>query len=126
MRAMRAMRAIGRFYGFPMVLARIVATRPNSGQSPPPPKPNRGPVDDATSPRQIHQSHALRNRRLHRCCSHADERRPPRGQLAGTSSVNFDGVNDYITFGAAAGTAAPGLGVTNFTLELWFNWTGEE
>ena len=36
-----------------------------------------------------------------------------------SSALNFDGTNDYITFGAA-----PGLGVTNFTLETWFYWTG--
>ena len=30
-------------------------------------------------------------------------------------AVRFDGVNDFITFGQAAG-----LGATNFTLELWF------
>ena len=30
----------------------------------------------------------------------------------------FDGVNDYITFGAA--TNLNNLGVTNFTIECWF------
>ena len=35
------------------------------------------------------------------------------------TGLNFDGTNDYITFGNVAG-----LGVTNFTLETWFYWTG--
>ncbi len=35
------------------------------------------------------------------------------------SGLRFDGVNDYVTFGAA-----PALGVTNFTVETWFYWTG--
>ena len=35
------------------------------------------------------------------------------------SGVQFDGANDYITFGAA-----PALGASTFTLELWFYKTG--
>ena len=35
------------------------------------------------------------------------------------TGLNFDGTNDYVTFGNVAG-----LGVTNFTLETWFYWTG--
>ena len=35
------------------------------------------------------------------------------------AALQFDGTNDYVTFGPAAG-----LGVTNFTLETWFYWTG--
>ena len=35
------------------------------------------------------------------------------------AAVAFDGTNDYVTFGAA-----PGLGVTNFTIETWFRRTG--
>ena len=38
------------------------------------------------------------------------------------SGVRFDGVNDYVTFGAAAGTAE--LGATTFTLETWFKREG--
>ena len=38
---------------------------------------------------------------------------------AGNTALQFDGTNDYVTFGAA-----PSLGVTTFTLEAWFNWTG--
>jgi fibronectin type 3 domain-containing protein len=36
-----------------------------------------------------------------------------------TTALSFDGSNDYVTFGSASG-----LGVTNFTLETWFYWTG--
>jgi len=39
--------------------------------------------------------------------------------IAGNYALQFDGTNDYVTFGSAAG-----LGVTNFTLETWFYWTG--
>ena len=35
------------------------------------------------------------------------------------SAMQFDGTNDYVTFGSASG-----LGVTSFTVETWFNWTG--
>ena len=35
------------------------------------------------------------------------------------AAVSFDGTDDYVTFGTASG-----LGVTNFTLETWFYWTG--
>ena len=35
----------------------------------------------------------------------------------GSYSLQFDGTNDYVTFGVASG-----LGVTNFTLETWFYW----
>ena len=38
------------------------------------------------------------------------------------SALNFDGTNDYVTMGPAAGTGA--LGATAFTLETWFKWTG--
>ncbi len=38
---------------------------------------------------------------------------------AGNYALQFDGTNDYVTFGASAG-----LGVTNFTVELWFKRTG--
>ncbi|MBK7513899.1 MAG: LamG domain-containing protein [Chloracidobacterium sp.] len=40
------------------------------------------------------------------------------------TALQFDGVNDYVTFGSAAGTAAPGLGVQVFTVETWFKRTG--
>jgi hypothetical protein len=33
---------------------------------------------------------------------------------AGASALQFDGRNDYVTFGAA-----PSVGVTTFTLEAW-------
>jgi hypothetical protein len=33
--------------------------------------------------------------------------------------LSFDGVNDYVTFGAA-----PGLDAPAFTIETWFKWTG--
>jgi hypothetical protein len=36
------------------------------------------------------------------------------------TGVQFDGVNDYVTFGPATAT----LGTPTFTLECWFNWTG--
>lgn len=39
--------------------------------------------------------------------------------IASGSAIQFDGVDDYVTFGTATG-----LGTTNFTLETWFNWTG--
>jgi hypothetical protein len=39
--------------------------------------------------------------------------------VEGDYALQFDGTNDYVTFGSA-----PGLGVTNFTLETWFYWTG--
>ena len=35
------------------------------------------------------------------------------------TGLNFDGTNDYVTFGNAAG-----LGVTDFTIETWFYWNG--
>ena len=38
------------------------------------------------------------------------------------SAVRFDGVNDYVTFGPAAGTAE--LGATTFTIETWFKREG--
>lgn len=38
------------------------------------------------------------------------------------SSLAFDGVNDYVTMGAATGTSA--LGATTFTLEAWIYMTG--
>ncbi len=38
---------------------------------------------------------------------------------AGNAGVQFDGTNDYVTFGAA-----PGLGASTFTVETWFKWTG--
>ncbi|MCB0119542.1 MAG: hypothetical protein KDD72_10975, partial [Anaerolineales bacterium] len=37
----------------------------------------------------------------------------------GNSSLQFNGTNQYVTFGSA-----PDLGATNFTLETWFYWTG--
>ena len=37
----------------------------------------------------------------------------------GSSSLLFNGTSQYVTFGAA-----PELGATNFTLEVWFYWTG--
>ena len=46
----------------------------------------------------------------------------PLGQAATAATntaVQFDGTNDYVTFGTAAG-----LGATQFTLELWFRRTG--
>ena len=36
------------------------------------------------------------------------------------SGLQFDGTNDYVTFGQATST----LGAQTFTLECWFNWTG--
>src|SRR2546426_5485213 len=36
-----------------------------------------------------------------------------------SGGLQFDGVNDYVTFGAA-----PALGLSNFTLEVWFKRTG--
>lgn len=45
------------------------------------------------------------------------------GAIAGTaaaqSAVQFDGVNDHVTFGAA-----PALGASTFTVETWFKRTG--
>ena len=38
----------------------------------------------------------------------------------GTGGLYFDGVNDYVTFGAATSS----LGVSNFTVECWFKRTG--
>ena len=42
---------------------------------------------------------------------------PPVG---GANGLQFDGVNDYVTFGPATST----LGATQFTLETWFKRTG--
>lgn len=39
-------------------------------------------------------------------------------------ALQFDGTNDYVTFGASQGLAAPGLGVQTFTIETWFMRTG--
>jgi hypothetical protein len=44
--------------------------------------------------------------------------RPLEAQATG-AALQFDGVNDYVTFGQA-----PELGLATFTLELWFNWSG--
>ncbi len=46
---------------------------------------------------------------------------PARPVLAAPAGngIQFDGTNDYVTFGASSG-----LGVTNFTVELWFKRTG--
>ena len=38
---------------------------------------------------------------------------------ANSGGLAFDGVDDYVTFGPAAG-----LGAAQFTLETWFYWTG--
>ena len=38
----------------------------------------------------------------------------------GFGGLSFDGSNDFVTFGQA-----PGLGLSNFTLESWFYWTGQ-
>src|SRR5262245_19941652 len=37
----------------------------------------------------------------------------------GESALQFNGTNQYVTFGTAAG-----LGTSTFTLEVWFKWTG--
>ncbi len=43
----------------------------------------------------------------------------PAGQIATLpNAIDFDGVDDYVTFGAATGPN--GLNATDFTLELWF------
>ena len=39
--------------------------------------------------------------------------------MPGHAALRFDGANDYVTFGVA-----PGLGVTNFTIECWFKRQG--
>ena len=44
---------------------------------------------------------------------------PAATAAAGNNALQFDGTNDYVTFGAA-----PSLGVTTFTLETWFKRTG--
>src|SRR3989454_22362 len=47
---------------------------------------------------------------------------PPTPTPTGTSTgaaLDFDGSNDYVTFGAA-----PGLGTATFTLETWFKREG--
>ena len=44
-------------------------------------------------------------------------RPPPRPRVG--AALEFDGSNDYVTFGAAAG-----LGVTDFTIETWFRRDG--
>lgn len=41
------------------------------------------------------------------------------GKAAGQSALSFDGVNDYVTFGAA-----PGLGASAVTIETWFKRAG--
>lgn len=41
-------------------------------------------------------------------------------ELRAAGGLAFDGVNDYVTFGPATNT----LGLSNFTLEVWFNWNG--
>ncbi|MGD8306990.1 MAG: hypothetical protein PVF17_10070, partial [Ignavibacteria bacterium] len=40
------------------------------------------------------------------------------------NALQFDGTNDYVTFGPAVGITT-GLGVTTFTLECWFKKTGD-
>jgi len=40
-------------------------------------------------------------------------------QAATSGGLFFDGLNDYVTFGAT-----PLLGLSNFTLETWFKWQG--
>ena len=39
--------------------------------------------------------------------------------MSASNGLGFDGTNDYVTFGNAAG-----LGLTNFTVETWFMRTG--
>src|SRR6267142_2808219 len=39
-------------------------------------------------------------------------------------SLQFDGLDDRVTFGPAVGTGPGGLGAQAFTLELWFMRTG--
>jgi hypothetical protein len=47
----------------------------------------------------------------------------PTGQIATLpNAVDFDGIDDYITFGPATG--ASGLNATDFTIELWFKREG--
>ncbi len=41
------------------------------------------------------------------------------GSPAGNYGMDFDGANEYVTFGAA-----PGLGASTFTIETWFNRQG--
>jgi hypothetical protein len=42
--------------------------------------------------------------------------------LPGSTALRFDGVNDYVTFGAAPGLS--GLGLQKFTIELWLKRLG--
>jgi hypothetical protein len=44
--------------------------------------------------------------------------------VAQNYALNFDGTNDYVSFGSAIGTGSGGLGAATFTLELWFKRTG--
>src|SRR5437899_3325613 len=39
--------------------------------------------------------------------------------FAANFGLSFDGINDYVTFGAA-----PGLDAATFTIEIWFKRTG--
>ncbi len=41
------------------------------------------------------------------------------GSTLSSGGLAFDGYDDYVTFGVASG-----LGVSNFTIEAWFNWSG--
>jgi len=45
-------------------------------------------------------------------------------QIQSQTGLQFDGSNDYVTFGPAIGTGTGGLGADNFTLECWFMRTG--
>ncbi|HEY7463534.1 MAG TPA: hypothetical protein VH987_03735, partial [Candidatus Limnocylindria bacterium] len=44
---------------------------------------------------------------------------PPVAAAATNAALQFDGTNDYVTFGAA-----PSLGLSTFTLEAWIKRTG--
>src|SRR6185503_10390472 len=48
---------------------------------------------------------------------------PAEAAPAGTA-LQFNGSNQYVTFGTSQGLAAPGLGVQTFTIETWFKRTG--
>lgn len=52
-------------------------------------------------------------------CDDGDDCTADLCQLSNAGALTFDGVNDYVTMGTAAG-----LGAQQFTLECWFNWAG--
>ena len=87
-----------------------------------------GTVIVRVAERRVHLGDLLGRRRVRAASDrerrnvHSVGRRGRHGDVGQPAALKFDGVNDYVTFGPAAG--ASGLGATTFTLETWFKREG--